>query len=239
MLQDVDKTLEKILRDKGKIPKRDIDIEFDQPTGEWSASLSRPTLNIFAFDMRENTKLRRTGFEQERMANNRVRMTRPPSRIDVAYLVTAWARKVEDEHQLLWRALRTLKSIQVIKPGDGEGDFRSQTYETPVWVADMSAVNTQYNLTDVWSVMENQMKLGFLMILTLDLNLDFAIDAPLVLEGTFTIDQVVTEAETIEDVEKDVLTTREGVIDRDEDDNLSPDIRIIHRGRSTDNDNGS
>ncbi|MEL7234505.1 MAG: hypothetical protein AAGK74_08415, partial [Chloroflexota bacterium] len=144
-----------------------------------------------------------------------------------------------DEHQLLWRALRTLKSVQVIRPGEGEGDFRNQTYETPVWVADMSAVNTQYNLTDVWSVMENQMKLGFLMILTLDLNLDIAFETPLVLEGTFTIEQVVTEAEEVDDIEKDVVTAREAVTSREDDETLSPDIRIVHRGRTNNDENDS
>ena len=66
MLHDLDKTLDNLLREDGKIPKKDIDIEFDQPTGEWSAKLSRPTLNLWAFDIRENIKLRRADFERGR-----------------------------------------------------------------------------------------------------------------------------------------------------------------------------
>jgi hypothetical protein len=94
----------------------------------------------------------------------------------------------------------------------------------------MSAVQTQYNMTDVWSVMENQMKLGFLTILTVDLDLDFEMETPLVLEGAITIDQIMNEPVEAETIEKDVVTSREDGVDH-ENDSLVPDIRIVHRGK--------
>jgi len=106
------------VRDRGGVSKKDIDVAFDQPTGEWAATLNRPTLNLFCFDLRENLKLRRPGLEREIVDGQRARMHTRNSRMDLSYLVTAWARKVEDEHQLLWRALGTFKKIPVIMPED-------------------------------------------------------------------------------------------------------------------------
>ena len=40
MLHLLDETLEAFLRDVVPLPARDVDIAFDAPDGEWSASLS-------------------------------------------------------------------------------------------------------------------------------------------------------------------------------------------------------
>lgn len=228
MLQDVDQTLETILREKGKIPKDDIDIAFDQPTGEWSASINRPTLNLYCFDIRENLKLRRSDYDRTRSGNRSIR-TKPPSRMDLAYLVTAWARKVEDEHRLIWRALQVLKSMPVIKPErDGVGTVREQFHDIPIWVADPSVPDQQYNITDIWSVMDNEMRLGFLVILTVDLVLDIEIEAPLVLEGDLRINQIQRDTQPDEETPKrGITTTREEGVETGE--GLVPDVRIVHK----------
>ena len=61
MIDELDEYLKKFLTrelatlgyDPGK-----VDIVFDQPKREWSARVSRPTLNLFLYDIRENQKLR-------------------------------------------------------------------------------------------------------------------------------------------------------------------------------------
>jgi hypothetical protein len=40
------------------------------------------------------------------------------------------------------------------------------------------------NLVDLWSVLDNQMRLGFTLVITLELDLALAEEAPLVLEAT-------------------------------------------------------
>src|SRR5262245_57246637 len=136
MLHDLDKTLEKLIMKEGNIPSGEIDIGFDQPTGEWSSRLSRPTLNCWCFDLRENLKLRSIDRNVERMPNGNTSVsTFAPRRIDAMYLITAWARKAEDEHQLLWRALATLKRFTTLDPKRCEGDLRYQTLPIPLLVA--------------------------------------------------------------------------------------------------------
>jgi hypothetical protein len=187
MLTDLDKTLENVLRDKGKIQRSAIDIEFEMPTGEWSARLNRPTINIWCFDVRENLSLRT--MEKSNVSYNGSVASRfiPPRRMDVTYLVTAWANKPEDEHQLLWRALATLKSIRILKPDECVGDLRLQEHNIPLLVADMS--EPKANFTDLWSVVDNQMRLGFPVTATVELDTDMGFTAPVVLSASVRVGQ--------------------------------------------------
>jgi hypothetical protein len=192
MLHDFDKTLENLLINEGKINKRDIDISFEQPTGEWSSQLRRPTLSCWCFDLRENLKLR--SMERRVTSNqNMGQVNFPARRIDLTYLVTAWARKVEDEHQLLWRALGTLKRLHKLEPHECEGALRYQQNDIQLFVADMSKPHT--NLIDLWSVLDNQMRLGFTLQATVELDTDIGFEAPLVLEASIRVGQAETPAD--------------------------------------------
>jgi len=181
MLQDLDKTLEKLFIQQGKLNSSDIEISFEQPTREWSGRLNRPTLNCFCFDMRENLKLRNMEMTTTPINGNRGRTSMPPRRMDLSYLVTAWARKIEDEHQLLWRALGAIKGIPNLQPEDCEGSMRYQNLPIPLLVADPSGMGI--NLVDLWSVMDNQMRLGFTVVATVELDTQMGFEGPLVLEA--------------------------------------------------------
>jgi len=58
MIDELDEVLRKFLIREIPIKNTDVDIKFDMPKREWSARLNRPTLNLFLYDIRENTKLR-------------------------------------------------------------------------------------------------------------------------------------------------------------------------------------
>jgi len=185
MLTDLDKTLENILRNKGKIQRSAIDIEFEMPTSEWSARLSRPTINVWCFDVRENLKLRTMEKGNVQYNGGMAMRAIPPRRMDVTYLVTAWANKPEDEHQLLWRALATFKAHRFLRPEETEGDLRLQGHNIPLTVADMS--EPKANFTDLWSVVDNQMRLGFPVTATVELETDMGFTAPVTLSTTVSI----------------------------------------------------
>lgn len=181
MLHDLDKTLEKLLIERGNLNPNQIEVSFEQPNGQWSARLSRPTLNCWCFDVRENLKLRGMETQVTRNATTGAK-TFPPRRIDLTYLVTAWASKIEDEHQLLWRALAAFKRVPSISPKECEGLMRYQQRDVPLLVADTS--NTAISLVDLWGVLDNQMRLGFTLTATVELDLELSMEAPLVLEAT-------------------------------------------------------
>ncbi len=184
MLHDLNKTLEKVLVQRGNLTANQIDISFEQPNGQWSARLSRPTLNCWCFDLRENLKLRNMEMTTNRSGNHS-KTSLAPRRMDLTYLVTAWAGKIEDEHHLLWRGLAALKRVSSLSPNECEGMLRYQTHDVPLLVADASNITT--NLVDLWGVLDNQMRLGFTMMATVELDVELSIEAPLVLEATIQL----------------------------------------------------
>src|SRR5512146_557361 len=110
MLEDLDETIRQLLIAEMPVKNGEIEISFDQPKREWSARLSRPTLNLFLYDMRENAKLRHAGqgWDIERLPDGTAIQRRKPFRADMHYLITAWATEPEDEHRLLARAFMAL-----------------------------------------------------------------------------------------------------------------------------------
>lgn len=240
MLQDLDKTLENILRVDGKIPKKDVEIEFDTPTREWSSKLSRPTVNCWAFDVRENVKLRRPDYPRRPdgrpTASRSVTMSRPPRRMDVSYLVTAWARKPEDEHALLWRTLRTFKGFLELPAERREGELAYSDFQMPMIVADMS--QQTFNMTDLWSVLDNEIKLGFIVVVTMELEIDRVIETPLVLSATFGVSQIEADGSDSEEEEKPPITTeRKGELDdkalTERFTRTEIDTHFVHRAETT------
>ena len=95
MLADLDETLRKLLMAEIPIKNGDVDISFDQPKREWSARLSKPAINLFLYDMRENNVLRQ--HQWERLDNNGqgtsdlATRKRTAFRVDCSYVITTWA----------------------------------------------------------------------------------------------------------------------------------------------------
>ena len=186
MIQDFDKTLEKLIYEGGKLNRNEIDLSFEQPTGEWSARLNRPTLNCWCFDLRENVKLRSMDMTTVQQ-NNHARISMRPMRVDLMYLISAWARRIEDEHQLLWRALGALVQVPILDPDECEGGLRDQMFNIPLVVGNIT--DRMPSMTDLWSVLDNQMRLGFTLVVTLALDTGRGFDAPLVLEKQISVGQ--------------------------------------------------
>jgi hypothetical protein len=186
MIHDFDKTLEKMLIEHGKLSKNEVDISFELPNADWSSRLSRPTINCWCYDLRENVKLR----NMEMNVNKRDRYAQlrlAPLRYSLTYLVTAWARRIEDEHQLLWRALGALARFTVLSPEQCEGTVREQPYDIPIMVGQVG--ETTGNIIDLWSVLESEMRLAFTVVVTLALDLERGFDAPLVFETRIGVGQ--------------------------------------------------
>jgi hypothetical protein len=105
MLADLDETLRNLL--KGELENHGfegVDIAFDAPSRDWSGQLSKPTVNVYLYDLRETESLRTS--EWGRLSRNgRTFETRPPMVMEASYAVTAWTQAVEDEHRLLSQVL--------------------------------------------------------------------------------------------------------------------------------------
>ena len=105
MLADLDETLRNLLR--GELERHGfegVDIAFDAPARDWSGQLSKPTVNIFLYDLREAEGLRTSEWSRVQR-DGRTFEGRPPMVMECSYAVTAWTQAVEDEHRLLSQVL--------------------------------------------------------------------------------------------------------------------------------------
>jgi len=168
MIDDLDDALRDLLVRELPIRDNEVDIAFDQPRREWSARLSRPSLNLYLYDVRENLRLRReaTQVEVERRPSS-VLTVRRPTRLDLYYLVTTWATAPEDEHRLLARALMTFLRFPELPDDILPESLRDQPSPIPLKVAQPEVLDKP---SDLWSVLDNQQRPGLVMVATLSIN---------------------------------------------------------------------
>jgi hypothetical protein len=108
MLADLDETLRGLLKDElDRHGFEGVDIAFDAPAREWSGQLSKPTVNIFLYDLREAETLRTSEWSRIQK-DGRTFEGRPPMIMECSYAVTAWTQAVEDEHRLLSQVLAVM-----------------------------------------------------------------------------------------------------------------------------------
>jgi Pvc16 N-terminal domain/Carboxypeptidase regulatory-like domain len=108
MLADLDETLRGLLKEElERHGFEGVDIAFDAPAREWSGQLSKPTVNLFLYDIREAEALRTSEWSRIQR-DGRTFEGRPPMVIECSYAVTAWTQAVEDEHRLLSQVLSIL-----------------------------------------------------------------------------------------------------------------------------------
>jgi hypothetical protein len=179
MIDDLDEALRKLLVRELPVKNGEVDIQFHQPRHEWSAKLSRPTLNLFLYDLRENLKLRYTasGWEIERRSDGTAMQRRKPFRADLHYMITAWANEPEDEHRLLARTLMALFRVPELPDELVPESLKDQPAPISLKVAQY---DTGQNLSDLWSAMDNELRPAITCMVTLALNPYHPITGPMV-----------------------------------------------------------
>ena len=169
MFADLDETIRQLLIKQVPLDLSEVDISFEAPDREWSGRLSRPTINCFLYDVRENLDLRATDFEQ--MRNNGKGTTtsrRVPARIDATYQVTIWARAPEDEHQLLWRVLVVLFRNPVLTDDVLQGTLKNQLFPTPAKVIQPNQARA--NPAELWQSIDNRIRPALTYTVTVPLD---------------------------------------------------------------------
>jgi hypothetical protein len=172
VIADVDEVLRKLLIREIEIKDNEVDILFDQPRREWSARLSKPTLNLFLFDIRENLRLR--GSEQYFTYNRpdgTSEVRRNPVRLDLRYLLTAWVKEAEDEHLLLSNALMGLLRNPFLPVDLFTERLKPQPNPCPIEIATFpSDAGPMDKFTEIWGVLDNEMRPGILVTVTISVD---------------------------------------------------------------------
>src|SRR5215211_5167772 len=155
MLHLLDETLEAFLRAEVPLPTRQIDVSFVAPDSEWGAAVTKPTVNLFLWDVRLNTAERESGIEF--VEEEGVRAWRPPKpRVDCRYLVTAWTTEVQDEHRLLGALLATLLRSREIAADHLQGAYAPVRPLPAVMVAQPGEEGSP----DLWQALGGKLKPG-------------------------------------------------------------------------------
>lgn len=242
MIVDVHSAIQHLLFHRGLIPSDEVDVRFERPTKEWVDSLVRPTVNLYLFDIEENTDLRQSNMPVVRGAGGMATYRMPPRRFDLRYLVSALTTVEDDEYLLIYRVLATLMRYPTLPPAslaaamaaiamrDGveaerarfaalaDAGERTTLDELrgavdaakidPATQAAMRAlladppVSTKISLgeegprlLEVWSALEQAPRPSLLYTVTVPVDLEIAIESPLVLTRMLRVRQRTDTAE--------------------------------------------
>jgi hypothetical protein len=184
MFSDVDESLRAALTANMPIVGGEVDLAFDRPTREWSSRLSKPTLNLFLADIRERTDLRDNQAMVKYLNSNVASRQQPPRRIDLAYVVTAWAKEAADEHRVLARAMAAMYRSSVIPLEHLKGVLVDSDYNL---VTRVMPPDYLVKPADLWGVMDNELHASLTWAVTAPLDVFAAVEGPVVRTAEFAI----------------------------------------------------
>ena len=157
MISDLDQTLKQLLIKKVPLDPTEVDVCFDMPDREWTSSLSKPTVNLYLYDIRENHGLRAYDWTLERNQDKTATRRRVPVRVDLSYLITVWTNAVDDEHRLLWYVLGALFRHPSVPSDMFQGELVGQDMLITTTVAQPDGVLK--NPADFWGALDNRLGL--------------------------------------------------------------------------------
>jgi hypothetical protein len=163
MLDQIDESIEAFFDSAMDLGPAGVDISFEAPDRVWSAKLSRPTLNIFLWDIRRSTARARAGVEEVERNGERIRRMPLPT-IELRYLITAWTSDHGDERALLSGAMRTILKYSAIPEEHLSTDQRS--LRPPA----IMMARTGEEHIDVFRALEGQLKPSISMVLVTDVD---------------------------------------------------------------------
>lgn len=228
MITDINETIKQLLTKLGKIDQSEVDISFDPPDRAWSATISKPTVNFYLYDVHENNLLRTNEWVVDRGQNGIATKKKKASRIDLSYLVTVWTHDVADQHRLLWHVLQTLSRYSVLPDEALAGELAEQKYPLQTTTAQPDGMFK--NPADFWSALDNQLKPAINYVVTVPLDLEMTLTAPIVTTKT-----IVAKAGD----QEESLTSVSGMVRiAGNPDAVVPGARIVvkEKGRSTEAD---
>ncbi|MGL5062583.1 MAG: DUF4255 domain-containing protein [Microcoleus sp.] len=177
MLEDLDSTLEKLL--KHELPPNlssQVEISFAVPDSEFRNKVTLPAIDLFLYDIRENLELRSSEWSLERTSDGRGIRKRPPARVDCSYLITAWPsaqsdhkKEMQTEHMLLSQVMKVLLRYSKLPAEVLEGSLKDR--EPPIRSVSLrpSSLNS---LGEFWQAIGGKPKAALNYTLTIAVPVD-------------------------------------------------------------------
>ncbi len=185
MISHIDGTIEQILREE--LPESDYQIDFDIPNKEWVSKISgtKPVINIYLYDIHENTQLRSNQWEIKKNKDGTYKKTPPDVRLDLYYVITVWSpatsEAVLEEHHIMSIIYSKLFEFTNIPRKYFQGDLKkvSPTPEIPITVASKDSFKEQ-GIGQFWSTLEQNWKPAVYLTVTVPVSIQKHIKGKLV-----------------------------------------------------------
>lgn len=233
MIADLDETIRRLLIAEMPIKNSEVDIAFDQPRREWSARLSKPTINLFLYDVRENNILRRHQWERaanDNRGDNIAHLKRSPFRVDCSYMLTTWAADPRDEHRILTRCLLTLFRFPLLPEDRLVGSLRNPPYDIQARLASHDKLTDP---AEIWTALDNELRPSVPYIVTLALDPWTEVTGPIVRTLTLRDGQTSTLPQhwrLVPETRADLVFIGGTVRDRTRDQAPLSDIQVAIKG---------
>jgi Pvc16 N-terminal domain len=170
VLELIDESLEAFFRAFVPLSATDVDVSFEPPDREWSSKLTRPTVNLFLWDIRRSSDRSKTGMRT--VQRNGVAFHETPRPVlELRYVVTAWTSIHADERALLAGLVRSLLAQGAI-PRDFLPDVFADM-DAPVLT--MARAGEEH--VDVFKALEGQLKPGLNMVVTTEFDTGLVVPA--------------------------------------------------------------
>lgn len=168
MINEVDETLRSLLRGE-VLQGTDVEVELEAPTREWSARHTAPTVDLYLYDIREDVRRRETGRIPQYNEEGRVIGHGVPARtFRLAYLVTAWTQRPEDEHRLLSAVLGCFLQHDFVPEAHLTNLLRDSGVALSVQAAMPPAQDRQ--VSDVWTALGGNLKPSLDVVVSMKLD---------------------------------------------------------------------
>jgi len=161
VIQGVDRALEEFFRAQVPLSPQAVDISFQPPDKTWGAGLTRPTVNVFLWEISRNPGYLKTGMQQRVSPDGDIQRKRADPIVDLGYLVTAWASELRDEHQLLGTVLECVLRNPVLPPEVLPERFAGSRCGLSLASAERRVPG------DFWSALDGRLKPGLQIQVTL------------------------------------------------------------------------
>jgi hypothetical protein len=170
VIDDLSNTLRSVLQQPGG-PKElnDARIVFDHPTETFKPA--EPTIDLFLYDVRENTELRSNAAIVE-SRDGRATISRPPLRLACSYLLTAWPSGGGElplmEQQLLSQALLVLRRHATVPKQLLQGSLKQQGIAVPLAIAQGDGLKDP---REFWTAIGNKLRPSIIVTATIAMEL--------------------------------------------------------------------
>jgi hypothetical protein len=163
-LSGLENTLQEWLREQLPLPEDIGDISFDSPEGTWGTSLTRPTVNLFLFDIARAAQQSVAGTPRRDPEGKMVR-DQPAPAVSFSYLLSTWGGGVQEEHRLLGDAVRAVLRTPFLVGSPQPVDLVG-----PVQLALSSP--EQARASDLWAGLGGRLRASLVLVATTAVTLE-------------------------------------------------------------------